>query len=278
MMRRQFGSALACYNEGLGYFPTNPELKRGRAVVFLQLKHNTEAIKDYSDVITADPKDPSNYNHRARAYMFMEQYDLAIKDYSSAIRLEQPIFTQWSALMKKHDTEAVGELLEKYRLFSISRDFPMLYVSRAEGYIKLKDFDKAKVDLATAASFEGVPKSSIHDLQGEILAGKHDYAQALKEYKSALQLDSNDLNALLGMAAAQEKLNDNKSALENYGKFIKRVPRASKLYVLRAALYEKMGNHDLAAKDLLKAKQLDEKNKSTAGQPPAPNRSTTPNK
>uniref|UniRef100_A0A915ELG7 Stress-induced-phosphoprotein 1 n=1 Tax=Ditylenchus dipsaci TaxID=166011 RepID=A0A915ELG7_9BILA len=106
----------------------------------------------------------------------------------------------------KHYTEAIKR----------NPDNGVLYSNRAACYIKLAEFEKAVTDCdACLGKDDQNVKAYIR--KGSALQGLHKYPQAIKAYRSALNIDGNNREAMEGIRACNSKNEDApaKQALED---------------------------------------------------------------
>ena len=82
------------------------------------------------------------------------------------------------------------------------------------------------------------------------------YDSAIENFNNALALDPNDSEAYFGRAMAYAGKEDFNQTIKDYTKAIEIDPKYIEAYSMRSEIYKKIGNMDLAEKDLQKAASL----------------------
>ena len=109
-----------------------------------------QAIDDYNESIRLRPNFVEAYYNRGLTYYTQRDFDRAINDYSKAIELK-PMHAvahnnRGVAYYKKGE---YNRAIEDYDL-AIKRGYTDAYYNRAETWLHLREWDKAKADLITA--------------------------------------------------------------------------------------------------------------------------------
>jgi tetratricopeptide (TPR) repeat protein len=130
-----------------------------RAIAYLKLGKYGEAVEDYTEAIAFGPDDHSLYSERGKLYVTLKENDKALKDFSEAIRLsEKPLFSY-------HNNRAVvysklgllGEAIADYTAaIKLNPQSAATHRNRGIAYTKLQHFDKAIQDLERARELEGM--------------------------------------------------------------------------------------------------------------------------
>jgi Tfp pilus assembly protein PilF len=85
------------------------------------------------------------------------------------------------------------------------------------------------------------------------------YADAIKEFRQALQKNPEHLDAHLGMALAYMQMGEYKKALSYFNRAIELDPSFAVAYADRGIMYDRMGKFRLALQDYRKAIELEPK-------------------
>ncbi|WP_345193991.1 tetratricopeptide repeat protein [Algibacter agarivorans] len=140
------------------------------------------AIKDFSSVIKTVPNQPKTYTLRAHAYKATENYMNALQDYSTAILIEP------------------------------SADS---YYNRGVFFMDIKYYEKANNDLNMALRLnKNNAYAYFYRGASHLLLGK--FNEAISDFSKAIEFDSTDFDAYLGLAIAQFKINDTDHAKLNF--------------------------------------------------------------
>lgn len=148
------------------------------ACVKYDLGEFESAITDFTKVISVAPALQTTYFLRASAFMALKQYPKALEDYSFAI-LVNP------------NAEA--------------------YYNRGVFYLDINYYQKANADLDNALKLNN-SNSFGYFYRGNSFLFLGKYLDAISDFKKALTFDSNDFDALLGLAISYFKINDIENA------------------------------------------------------------------
>jgi lipoprotein NlpI len=161
---------------------------------------------------------------RADSYAALKKDDLAIADYTSALALAPDNYS--------------------------------VLIDRGSLYEEKKQYDKARADFAAAVRRRpDLMLGYVSDAQANIDDEKYD--DAIKDYNDGLIVwpDNSELITLRGEAQGQAGRYER--AMKDFGYVIHRYSYYTTAYVLRARLYQKMGNTHAAASDYGDALDLD---------------------
>jgi tetratricopeptide (TPR) repeat protein len=187
-----------------------------------------KAIGYYGKAVKLKPKEIRYYAARANVFEKVKKYKEAIDDYSTLIEL-QPVERYYQArgenyLISNNYESAVKDFTKAIELLD---DFYYLYEKRGEAFLKLKLYEDA-----------------LNDFDHIVKYGKSDACDGYK-----------------GRGDVFYSQNKYDQALENYSKAISSCDYNPKFYKLRADTYIKLGETDLAEKDLISIDKLNLKEK-----------------
>ena len=176
--------AIEDFDKAIALRPNYAEAYSNRGGVYRSIGDHDKAIKDCTKAIELKPDTPAPYNNRGAAYRNKGEIDRAIKDYNKAIELEPNYFLAYHNRAIAHfqqreldqaikDYTKVIELnpalavafnnrgvahyrngeynraIEDYKT-AIKLDYTNAYYNRAETWLHLREWEKAKTDLTTA--------------------------------------------------------------------------------------------------------------------------------
>jgi tetratricopeptide (TPR) repeat protein len=246
-------------------------------------------IADLSQIILVQPANGTAHYQRGTAYERSGQLDKALEDYRHAMRL-QPGFAPASAalgrlLKDKNPDEAIDNLTTAIRLEPRS---PALR-SRATLYLALGRFDEALRDFSQVIAYDGSDsvayldrgvanaklghlEAAIRDYsrsielaataatyadRGEAYLGVKQPDKALVDFNAALQLDAQNLSALLGRAAIAHTQRAYTASLEDYSRVIELDPKNTTAYFKRGNVHFDLHEYTQALEDYSSALKLD---------------------
>ena len=130
--------------------PWNPAPYNNRGAAYRNKGEIDRAIKDYNKAIELKPNCFLAYHNRAIAYYQQREFDRAIKDYSKVIELNPALAVAYNNRgVAYYKNGEYNRAIEEYDV-AIKRDYANAYYNRAEVWLHLKEWDKAKADLITA--------------------------------------------------------------------------------------------------------------------------------
>lgn len=126
---------------------------------------------------------------------------------------------------------------------------PDVLIEGALAKIESADYAGALVDLEAALRLDPENLLILNSLAlARVSVG--DYQGAIDSYNAAIARDAQDLDARLGCAEAHIQLDNLRAAVDQLRAVLALEPENQVALGLRAASYEKMGQHALAARDL----------------------------
>ena len=130
--------------------PWNPAPYNNRGAAYRNKGEIDRAINDYNKAIELKPNYFLAYHNRAIAYYQQREFDRAIKDYSKVIELNPELAVAFNNRGVAHYKNGeYNRAIEDYDV-AIKRDYVNAYYNRAEVWLHLKEWEKAKEDLITA--------------------------------------------------------------------------------------------------------------------------------
>ena len=135
------------------------------------------------------------------------------------------------------------------------------YTTRANVYIKLKEYDKAHSDFAAAIKVDPKEKS-IYKSRGELYYNMQQYDLSDKDFKTYVQLTPSDPIGYVGLGRNMKERDNCDEAIKMFDQAVKlRGSDYSSGYSFRAECLIKLGRFDEAASDIVTALQIDHDNK-----------------
>jgi tetratricopeptide (TPR) repeat protein len=239
------------YTQVIDLEPDNLDAYFYRAIAKNDLGDYSGAIVDYSKIIVEEP-DADTYYNRGNSRYSIKDYKGAKEDYAKAFMLDDNFLDAlYSLACVKFDLGEFEDAIKDFSSFiKIVPDNPMAYTIRAAAYKAIKQYTNAAQDYSTAILIEpnadhyynrGVflmdlnyHKEANADLSkslrlnrnnsyayfyrgaSNVLLGK--YLDAIDDFSKAIEFDSVDFDAYLGLAIAYNKVNDIANAKLNFDK------------------------------------------------------------
>jgi tetratricopeptide (TPR) repeat protein len=175
-----YKAALTDYNAALSLQKTNANWWRERAYVQDELGNKQASIADYSEAIKLEPEDAATYGYRADAYDFLGKSDEALADYRKAVKLDPSAFN---------------------------------YSAEADFFVANDRLDEAAPVIERALKLDA--KSAYAFMVAGRLAHKQKhYDDAIKKFKTAINLQPNQNRAKYYLAQTLNEQNKKQAALK----------------------------------------------------------------
>lgn len=232
VQKKQFDEALKSCEEAIKVNPTIGTMGRGMA--YAGKAKFSEAINDFSVVISLNPQMAMAFMYRGGAYQQKGDYKAAVNDYERASSMNPQI-----ANALRNQITLARELYELSNPKTVSKEN-----IRAS----LDHFLKAN-DLMIARSVSALNKKPKEEIEAndKLIFDKIAQALQLNPYNGLAYKVRGDFN---------KTLNKNESAMMDYTRAIVAEPKNISFYKARADIYLQFKNYDLALADYSKMIEL----------------------
>jgi len=185
--------------------PTNYDAHYNLGVCKQLLGDLAFAIKAYKRALNLMPDSPEANRDLASAYLQENKPGLAMSYAKRATELDSESFGAWANLGFIYSrTERYNEAIEAFRtaseLAGSEDDLNPVLIGLADAHIRMGNYSRATNTLNTLLSSN--PTSTAHERLGVCLFKQRKYEDALREFKKAVELDSEDTAALNGLGVA----------------------------------------------------------------------------
>jgi tetratricopeptide (TPR) repeat protein len=213
MRRRDFDALTQTAEQIIRGAPNAPDGYLTRALAEMNRQKYSQAEQDMRKAAELAPGNPAPYVQMGNLYQLQKQHAAAIKSY------EQALFRDPAS------TDGLQGVMNSY--------------------LAQKQLDEAIA--AARAQIAKAPNSSgFYDLLGTALFDKKDFSGADAAFRKALQIDSNNSDALMKLAQTQAAEGSASQALATYQQSIKDHPKEISFYILAGMMYESQNNWDQA--------------------------------
>jgi tetratricopeptide (TPR) repeat protein len=122
-------------------------------------KLSAELVSEYGNALLLDPNLLPALKGRANAYLSLKQFSGAIADYDRSLSLDSRDLVSYhdrglAELQLGRDHEAISDFSSAIKLLPAESHDDFMYKSRADAYMKIRQWDLAIRDLTTAISFQ----------------------------------------------------------------------------------------------------------------------------
>jgi tetratricopeptide (TPR) repeat protein len=185
--------AIDDYTISLAYNPENAGPYYNRGVAFYEQGKYELAVADYTRFLEIDPEYAPAYYSRALSLYWLGEYDKAIGDYSTAIEISPEDASAYVGRGNAYSMLDENELaLVDYNtaiLMGLDDEATerLAYFNRGTIYIRLKEYEKAEMDLMAARKIDPDHWDTYERL-GYLYQVHAMFPQALEQYQRYLEL------------------------------------------------------------------------------------------
>ncbi len=258
-----FERALENYNKAIELDPTNAYVYVNRATCYETLGQNDKALADYNKAVELAPENKYVYEKRSEFYAEHNDFSAALKDRETAANFGKENMDGFDYIDlgdSYNENKNYLQAIENYtKAIELSPKFAFAdhrlpaYNARASVYFAQNEYDKALADCD--AGIKLAKNSS--DNRADFWINEF---EKLKRNIVSIKKLSNapapkDEDALLKRAWEYFTMDKYDDALNDLNALIELNPKAG-MYVLRAKIYEKLGDNENALADYDKAIEL----------------------
>jgi tetratricopeptide (TPR) repeat protein len=161
-----------------------------RGWVYLHLRENEQAIRDFNNAIELNPEYARAYGRRGLAYRYLKDYQHALSDFDRAIELNPQ--DTWSYERRGRMHRKLGNYwraLEDFdRIVELDPNYVWAYLHRGITYRLLKNYEQAFVEFDHALEIRPHYASILAE-RGLTCLWMQDLKQAISDYTHSKELD-----------------------------------------------------------------------------------------
>jgi tetratricopeptide (TPR) repeat protein len=260
--------AIEEYRQAIQNDPQSDYLNAGIAELYFKTGRIRDAVMESQEVIKRDPANLEARKLLGRIYLrslgdpqgggsqSQEMLNLAIQQFTEIVKLEPNNPDNHLLLGRLYILNK--DLLRAEEEFKAARGVDPTSEEAVSNlaYLYNEEGD-AKKAIATLNSLPEEQRSAkLYSILGYTYEQQHDYKNAIRAYKKAVDLDKDNLDAIRGMA--QNLLNDGQTeaALAQYQQVIDADPQDAQAYLRISDIYRRQGKFDAALDMLNKADSL----------------------
>ncbi|XP_038062393.1 sperm-associated antigen 1-like [Patiria miniata] len=214
--KSDYTRAVELYTQGLERLKDFVVLYTNRAQAYNKLEKFTEAMEDCRTALQLEPKNVKALVHLGKAQQGLKDYEAAVWTYKEILKIDEKYEKMVADNVKRAQEADASERTEKrkaeatvlkdqgnqafnkgdytraVKLYTQGlerlKDFVVLYTNRAQTYNKLEKFSEAMEDCRTALQLEpNNVKALVH--LGKAQQGLKDYEAAVTTYQEILKID-----------------------------------------------------------------------------------------
>jgi tetratricopeptide (TPR) repeat protein len=260
--KRQFKQAITYLNRAIGSAPQWGSLYLKRGVAYNELGNFQPAIQDFDHALSLDSKLVEAYLGRAWAYDQLDNFEGAVKDYQKYLSCGGISHRVPALCCLADNLGQMGKTDEAIKALDTAIKLePRCGIAHKQRGSFLNNDTRnprqAIVDFTVAIEEKALNYRDVYALRASAYTRVKDYPKAVADYTTVMKLSPNDDNAYRQRGAIYELMGDYKKAIEDYSAGIDHNPDwAGPSYFSRARCYNKLGQPELAQKDLAQCKRL----------------------
>ncbi|MGH9775725.1 MAG: tetratricopeptide repeat protein [Candidatus Acidiferrales bacterium] len=258
--------AIDSYKKALELDPDSEAIELRIAETLAESQQIKDAVAEGEAILARNPSSAGAHRLLARIYVrtlgdlsnVSQQSETINKaiGHLEALRKLEPTDTEsklWLARLyrfeNKHD-EAEAVLRE------ILKQDPNEETALEQLSQLLVDEGRASEAITLLQQSSGASTPEVLDLLGNAYSQNHDYAKAEEAFRQAAQEDPDEANHVRGLAQTLISENKLEEAAEQYKRLTEMEPESGENHLRLSQIYRRLGQLDLAEKNLMEAKQL----------------------
>ncbi|MES2794283.1 MAG: tetratricopeptide repeat protein [Planctomycetota bacterium] len=271
LTRQQFPESVKDFSQAIQLSPMHAQACNNRGLAHVALGQFKPAIADFTEALKLGPQNFDAYNNRGFAYFQAGDSEKALVDFNSAVRLNPESLNAYNnrgLLYFKGEkyAEAAAEFTEAIQRDRMNAKY---YRHRREAYLKAGMEDEARVDLVKInwlqelARVNQIATRSPKDAEIWVQRANHlvagdEFETAVKDFKTALQLNPKSAAVHIGLAQMHLKQGDSDKALAECT-LASELGAQSEVASIRGDIYLKLSKLDEAIVAYEEAQRFDAK-------------------
>jgi tetratricopeptide (TPR) repeat protein len=220
--------ALADLDQAAEIAPGNSDVRLARAALYVQLRKFNKATEDFDIAIGTDPSNARAYNDRGIFYAHsLHNSDFALKDLLKAVALDpkSPIYQYNLGVIEFERSEFLHSLASLDNALRLGGSPIFILAARANVYSLLGDRVNMLKDLNVVIT-QNHKYAHAYDIDGLMELRQNNYAEALRLFKRAWDMDDKNPIYLIHLARAYGALGEVKEAFDKFKAAEKMNPRS----------------------------------------------------
>jgi tetratricopeptide (TPR) repeat protein len=199
--------------------PRSAEGRRSKEAILRGAGDLLGALAEAEQAVSLDPEDSANYASRGNANVALGRHTEAIRDITYAIRLDpdRAPYYWMRASWRNVEGEFEEAIVDAHRALELNPDYLVAYQPLLEAHYKLGRVDDARAILTELAGVsetwaDAHARSRVHHAMANHSGDVGETERALKEVTRALEIDPENLGALLLRSRLRRALQDENGA------------------------------------------------------------------
>ena len=258
--KKQYDEALSDYSQAIKLKPRLFDLRYNRGFLHDQLGETDKALDEYNISIELNPTYPRSRLNRGILLMKKGSVAEALSDFNAAVELAPNAVKGYENRFRslKQQGNYSKALEDVNKLIELRHDESSYYFERSKIFRKLGKYNNAFDDIKVALS---IKENEIYYAEiGHLYLDVGRLEDALDAYDRTLELNSNNIDALINKGLVLLNSDKYQEAIEILNKAQSIAPNNELIYLNRGLTYKLMGNTVKAIEDFDKTLNLNPSN------------------
>ena len=202
--RKLFPQAIRDCSKAVSLDPENEKAYHNLAIVYIETKEYEQAAKNLQQAISLNSEVPIYYYQLGEVYQWMQQWERAAEAFKKAIELDDNLYKAHYRLGVVYQAmDNPQEALQKYtdalmkngKFFDAYRELGSLYLD----YDFVPQAEQVLQEGIKALVGRGDELAVLHSRLGAVYSEKKQYEEAIAEFRKALELKPNMVDAMFSL-------------------------------------------------------------------------------
>lgn len=202
--RSLFPQAIRDCSKAVSLDPENVKAHHNLAIVYIETKEYEQAAHHLQKAIALDDKVAIYHYQLGEVYQWSGQPEQSVKEFQRAVELDESLYkAHYRMGLVYEEMDDPQKALQKYtdaiernpRFFEAYRELGQLYAD----FGFLEQADQVFSEGIKALEGRGDELAVLHHRKGTVLSEKKDYESAVKEFRTALEMDASLEDAMFSL-------------------------------------------------------------------------------
>jgi tetratricopeptide (TPR) repeat protein len=210
--RKLFPQAIRDCSKAVSLDPENEQAHHNLAIVYIETKEYDQAARHLQKAISLSGDIALYHYQLGEVYQWMENWEQAATEFQRAIELDDSLFKAHYRLGRVYEAmDQPQKAMQKYtdslmkngKFFDAYRELGSIYLD----YDFIPQAEQTLKEGITALAGHGDELAVLHTRLGAVYAEKKDHESAIKEFKQALEIKPNMVDAMFSLGWSYSYVN-----------------------------------------------------------------------
>ncbi|GKX67054.1 tetratricopeptide repeat protein [Inconstantimicrobium mannanitabidum] len=251
-----FEKAIKFMNASIEANPSEMYKYYSRAMMYVDLNEDYEAIEEYDYIISKVPDDGEAYRRKADIYRRLGKEKEAIEAYKRTLEVDPKDEYSNNELGEIYSDSGDYQTAVHYftKQLEVSES-EYYYINRGLAYASMDNIDKAKADYEKAIAICPDSYSAYNNI-GCIYKDNKEYSKAIEYFEKSVEIEPTFEKGYKNIAKCYVNMDKLEEAIKAYTRGIEAVPNSESLYYERGRIYKKLEKFDKTVEDYKKELEI----------------------